>query len=282
MFSSACGRGPGSLLSHELRFVRFALAVAAVTMSSWSASTPNPPEYCQQKFLGSETGVDAYVFRGDRCEGVYRLKLSGSGRIALCSLTSSRSEAGLAEQGNLQVSWEPLPTGVQLRISVVPLDSPILYRMDTEVKGSKGVFQWPAKIARELFSGYRNLGVVAYYLANGQAVHVPCALGRLTGRPLGRLRADISSPDPIRTLELFYRPCCISRDCDSLAGGSLAFSVPGRDRDGTFTAMIDWASWPRSHYYNLRFAGQIANAPPVATSVVVRIPSSGVPPGLPK
>ena len=275
MSSSACDRRLKLRLPRNLRYLELAAALVTATISpSLSA-----PVYCQPGLLNTETGADAYSFRDDRCEGIYRLRLGGSGRIALRSLTSGRSDAALADQADLRVRWTPLPKGVRLRISVVPIDSPILYRMDTEVDGADGVFQWPARIARRLFSGYRNLGVVSHYVVNGQPVQVACALGTLSGAPTGRLRADIFSPDPIRTLELFSRPCRLSIDCDALAAGSLAVSLAGRDRDGTFTVMIDLAASPRSDYYNLRFAGQIVNAPPVATSIVVRAPLSGAPHG---
>jgi hypothetical protein len=251
--------------------VCFFLTVAAIwILPAWCAS--EAPSYCQSDALGTESGPDAYGPRGgNRCEGIYRLKLSGgSRRFILCSLTSSRSAAGLMDQVVL-VSWPRLPTGIRLRISVVPLDSPILYRMDTEVDGTTGSFQWPANVARGRFAGYQNLGVVAFYSEGGETVHVACALGPVPRTGAG-LRADILSLEPLHHLEAFSRPCSISADCKTLESGSPAGDLPGRDRDGTFIFQIPSFPSTGSDFYRLRFVGQLVDPkrPPLSTTVILR------------
>ena len=280
MCFSVCDRL--SSLSRNLRHMQFALAIATATTLSLPGQT-SAPAYCQQGALGTESGRDAYVFRGDRCEGIYQLRRSGgSDRLKLRSLTSNRSDAALSCQTDLQISWPPLPSSVKLKIAVVPLDSPLLYRMDTEVNGSKGVFRWPAAIACTLFATYRNLGVLASYLTDDRTqVQVACTLELTTGAGARRVRADILSLEPIHRLQVFSRPCNIATDCNSLGSGSVAYTLAAGDRDGTFAVTIDLAGPPGSEFYNLRFSGEIANAanPTVATSVIVRIPPSNTPGG---
>jgi len=263
--------------------MRLFLMIAAIwTLPAWCAS--NVPAYCQVKALGTEAGPDAYTLRdGDRCEGTYRLKLSGgSERLSLRSLTSSRSGASLANQPYLRLSWPSLPTGVRLRISVVPLDSPILYRMDTEVDGAAGVFRWPADIARRRFSGYLSLGVLAFYFDHGQTVHVACALGPVSGADVLALRADVLSLESIRDLEVFSRPCRLPGDCGSPEAGPQIGKLLARDRDGTFTLNIASLGPSTSEFYNVRFAGQVTNidSPPLALSIILRAPPAGLVPGV--
>lgn len=247
------------------------IALAAVA-PVWCAG--DSPSYCQRDALNTEVGSAAYAFRdGNRCEGMYRLQLSGgSNRLVLHSLTSGRSTASLADQPDLHVSWPPLPAGIRLRISVVPLGSPLLYRMDTEADGTAGLFHWPATIVRGLFSTYRNLGVIAFYLADGQTVYVACSLGEALGAAPEALQADVLSLEPLRRLEVYSRGCTISKDCDSPEAGSLVAALPGRDRDGTFTLRILSPSPGSSDFYSLRFSGQLATAasPPIATSIILR------------
>ena len=255
-----------------LRFLLFAGVIASCPL--WCAG--DSPPYCQLDALNTETGHDAYTFLtkgGNRCEGVYRLKLSGgSQRLLLRSLTSARSDAPLRGLDKLEVSWPRLPSGTKLRISVLPLDSPILYRMDTEADGKTGDYQWSASIAQQWFSTYRNLGVTAFYVQDGKTVFVPCALGKpYTGAPEA-LRADLLSLEAVSQIEVYSRGCNISQDCDFPTAGAFVGALPARDRDGAFT--IGFAS-PRSagsDYYSLRFAATPSNAmsPPLAASIVLR------------
>lgn len=256
-------------------WVVLALSVAAIgPLPSW-CQRESPP-YCHRDALDTEVGNDAYAFRdGNRCEGTYRLKLSGgSTRFSLRSLTSARSSAVFADPRYLQVSWPSLPSGVKLRISVVPLDSPILYRMDTEADGAAGVFRWPAEIARRRFSSYLDLGVVAFYPRQGRKVHIACVLGPMPAVATPGLRADILSLEPISHLEIFSRSCRLETDCDSPESGPLVRSIPGRDRDGTFTLNIPPLTPADSDFFSLRFAGRAASLdrPPLAVSIILRAP----------
>jgi hypothetical protein len=262
----------------SLRHLLLALWAAAITsLPSWSA--PGTPAYCHSDVLGTDSGPDAYAFRdGSRCEGTYRLRMSGgSARLALRSLTSNRSGVSLAGQRHLQISWPSLPAGVRLRISVVPLNSPVLYRMDAEVDGAAGAFQWPADIAHRWFSSYLDLGVLAFYFDQGHTIHVACVLGPVSGAPLSPLRADVLSLESLSRLEVFSRPCRLLADCDSLEAGSLIGTVPGRNRDGAFALNILPPAPSGPDFQRLRFAGQVTNGngPPLALSIILRAPLAG-------
>src|SRR5260370_20094655 len=115
------------MLTRSARVV-LELALATIAPRPLWCESESPP-YCQRDALNTEMGDEAYAFRDEnRCEGVYRLKLSGdSKRFALRSLTVWHSDAPLRDQPDdlMQVSWSPLPGQVKLRISVLPLDSPI-------------------------------------------------------------------------------------------------------------------------------------------------------------
>lgn len=254
-------------------FVLALASAATVPPQVWCAS--ESPPYCQRDALDSEKGNEAYAFRdGNRCEGLYRLKLSGGSRkFVLRSLTSNRSAGSLADQADLEVTWPPLPAGVKLRISVVPLNSPILYRMDTEVNGAAGSFKWPARIVRGRFSQYSSLGVIASYAVDDERVYVACNLGPVSGNERAGLRADIFSLEPIRRLEVFSRPCQMpAGDCATPGTGAPVETLPGWDRDGAFAVMISSVGPAGSEFYSLRFAGQVASpsSPPIAISVTLR------------
>ncbi len=254
----------------------FAATVLAPPLAECASQVPT---YCQREWLDTENGSDAYAFRGDRCEGVYRVKISGgSRRFVLSSLTSSRGEATLKDQSKLEVHWVPLPAGVRLRISVVPISSPVLYRMDTEVDGAAGEFRWPTDIVHGRISSYLNLGVVALYTEGNQTIYVACALGPVPQKSAIGLRADVLSLEPLRRIDVFSRRCSTSGDCPA-ASESLSATLPARDRSGTFTVPI--APLAQAAFYAFRFVGQIGDGkvPPVATSIVLRTPSLVTPPG---
>jgi len=244
----------------------------AVGLSSRLGARDLPP-YCQSDVTGTNLGIDGYASRdGNRCEGVYRLKLAGgSVRLSLRSLTFRRSSASFKDEPLLQVSWHPLPKGTTLRISVVPLNSPVLYRMDTESEGSTGVFQWPADLVRRRFLSYTELGVVASYMDHGAQVIVACALGPASDAGVSSFRADVLSSETVSALEAFSRRCATLSECELPLSGIRIAQLPARNRDGAFTMTLPASSWLGSGFFALRIAGTTANndRPPLALSLTV-------------
>ena len=122
---------------------------------------PNAPKAleCAVGVEGRKGDPNSYRARGDRCEGTYEQKVSGSSRLLIASVVESFETIDDSSSAPLDVQWTlPAPLPVSLRAySIRP---GLFYRMETARPSTTSSYAWPTDVIHALAITNADIGVV--------------------------------------------------------------------------------------------------------------------------
>lgn len=148
---------------------RAPLCVAvAVLLTTAAAALPRPAAgepvevVCDPGLEAADSRATAYQHRGDRCEGVYALKVS-SDKLRLVSFTTAFGDFDPRRERGLEIEW-PLsaPAGDAVRLRAYSLNPRTYYRMDSAAAPASGHFTWNSGLLEALGLRRPDLGVVGW------------------------------------------------------------------------------------------------------------------------
>lgn len=155
---------------HRPRIAAFVFLLAL--QSGWLSFTPKLAAQCDPAIKPTSNRSLRYQDRGNRCEGLYRSKVSSS-NLRLVSFTQGIFQFKGEEKEVITLST-PVETEntVYLRAMGIPFD--LYYRMDALLR--RRPFRWPVGevLARDSRTRYaRNIGLYGYIDTLGKQVFVP-------------------------------------------------------------------------------------------------------------
>src|SRR6185503_18061262 len=117
------------------------LAVAGLELPGQQPAVPKAL-VCDAAVEGRKGDPHTYRLRGDRCEGTYEQKVSGSSRLLIASVVESFEAIDDSSTAPLKVEWTvPAPKPVAVRAySIRP---GLFYRMETVRPASTTSYTWP-------------------------------------------------------------------------------------------------------------------------------------------
>jgi hypothetical protein len=124
------------------------------------AQQPPVPEtlVCDGAVEGRKGDPNTYRLRGDRCEGTYAQKVSGSSRLLIASVVESFEAIDDSSPLSLNVAWTPTPQPVALRAYSIRPN--LFYRMETVRPAPATTYAWPTDVIRALDITNADIGVV--------------------------------------------------------------------------------------------------------------------------
>jgi len=123
-----------------------------------------------------KTFPEGYQDRSDRCEGLYKLKVSGT-PLSFVGFSQPLGKLQWDKTPKLDLAWEA-PPGKPVRLQAVSLQQTISYRMDSVSSG--GNLQWPTQILGRVGLASHEVALAAWYAqGNGDVprVYVPVLVG---------------------------------------------------------------------------------------------------------
>jgi hypothetical protein len=175
--------------------MRVAAGVVAVCVATGvpSGAGAQPPK-CDRALLQraqQRAGGSSNIYQplGDRCEGIYDQKVSGSGEIALIGFTAAFEPYDTAKYDDLVVAWDAV-AGDSLRIVASEARPLLSYRMDATRTFPESPFRWPTTILREEGIEHEEIAVRAWTTmrvgGRVDTVYVPLRIGpRRAPEPTG-------------------------------------------------------------------------------------------------
>jgi hypothetical protein len=133
--------------------------------------------------LAAPAGDLAYKSRGDRCEGLYALPVSGSARLRLLSFTAQGAAVDPEGSSSLALTWSPPAEAVTVRLTAESLRYRVYYRMDSSRSAADKHFAWPADLLKrqEIGLGASELGLLCWTTLKvrglDQDVYLPLSAG---------------------------------------------------------------------------------------------------------
>jgi hypothetical protein len=109
-------------------------------------------------------GPDDYRDRGDRCEGLYARKVSGSGKtVHLLSFSAATPIFDPKHDDLAILRWQVLPGSAPVHVRAQSLaESKLFYRMDALPVASSSEFRWKTLLLRKLGLQASEVGVYAW------------------------------------------------------------------------------------------------------------------------
>jgi hypothetical protein len=142
---------------------RLAIGLLGLAPGSFELLGQQPPApkalVCDSAVEGRKGDPNTYRLRGDRCEGTYEQKVSGSSRLLIASVVESFEAIDDSSALPLKVEWTtPAPQAVAIRAySIRPS---LFYRMETVRPVSTTSYTWPTDVLHALDITNADIGVV--------------------------------------------------------------------------------------------------------------------------
>jgi hypothetical protein len=171
--------------SNDRRRRPAALALVAALGAALPLAGGEPPggDLCDPGLELESDSPIAYRMRGDRCEGVYWLKVN-SDDLRVESWTAWFEDYEYGDSRPLRVGWS-LPPGAAgpVRLRAQALKPQTYYRMDTRLPGMGTPWAWPTDVLGGLRLGRADLGIVGWTslpLGSGkeEPVYLPLTVGQ--------------------------------------------------------------------------------------------------------
>ena len=202
-------------MSHRFhRVLVFALAGAVAISATVHAQSSSADGPCDPKLIPSKTDPLAYGRRGERCEGVYFVPVSGSADLSLVALTEPTVTFRVASDQTVLLRWNVAAAKWPVRVRAVSLKSGVYYRMDAVRPEGAVSFDWPGDIAGRLNLTSGDLGLIAWaqQIIGGRAqnVYLPVGVGKVAGGPRDRYVATLVPGSEVS--ELFLTLAAIGAD----------------------------------------------------------------------
>jgi hypothetical protein len=157
----------------------FALGVAVAAQQAPGPSGSNP---CDPKLVPSKTDPLTYSRRGERCEGVYFVPVSGSADLSLVGFTAPIGSFRLAPEERLYLQWATGSGKAPVHVRAISLKKGVYYRMDAVRPDDTDRLEWPADILARLNLASSDVALTAWVeqpiAGRTQNVYVPLTVGR--------------------------------------------------------------------------------------------------------
>lgn len=167
---------------HWRRLAIGLLGVAAAGVALPAQQPPVPRALaCDASVEGRKGDPNTYRLRGDRCEGTYEQKVSGSSRLLIASVVESFEAIDDSSAAPLEVEWTP-PAPQPVALRAYSIRPGLFYRMETVRPAPATSYTWPTDILRALDITNADIGVVGTTSmqvgAKQQAVIVPLRISQ--------------------------------------------------------------------------------------------------------
>jgi hypothetical protein len=157
----------------------FALAVTLQAQQAPGAGGSNP---CDPKLVPSKTDPLTYSRRGELCEGVYFVPVSGSADLSLVAFTEPVGSFRLAPAERLYVQWAAGSGKSPVHVRAVSLKKGVYYRMDAVRPEGTDRLEWPADVLARLNLASSDVALTAWMeqtvAGRPQNVYVPLTVAR--------------------------------------------------------------------------------------------------------
>jgi hypothetical protein len=168
--------------------------MAVADLESQQAQTTRSP--CDAKLIPPKGDPLAYGRRGDRCEGLYVLEVSGSAHLSLVAFNESVAGTPTTLEERVRVQWMGTPGRLPVHLRAVSLRRPIYYRMDAVRPEEADGYEWPtADVVARLNLGRADVGIVGWVeqaIANRNTrVYLPLRVGNSSGPATGQYVARV-------------------------------------------------------------------------------------------
>ena len=100
-----------------------------------------------------------YRLRGDRCEGLYGVNVSGSSELRIVALVDSVDAFDDSSSLPLRVEWTP-PPGAAVTLRATATRAGLYYRMETARPTADSMYLWPSDVRRMLRLGRGDVAVL--------------------------------------------------------------------------------------------------------------------------
>ena len=111
---------------------------------------------------------EGYQDRSDRCEGLYRLKVSGT-PLTITGVAQSLHNIELTKTPRLDLSWQA-PPNQPVRLRALSLQQSVSYRMDSLRSPLGGTtYNWPTEILQRVGISADEVALAAWYEPGGAA-----------------------------------------------------------------------------------------------------------------
>jgi hypothetical protein len=117
------------------------------------------PLDCDASVQGRKDDPNTYRLRGDRCEGTYEQKVSGSSRLLIASVVESFEAIDDSSSLPLEVEWSS-PESRSIALRAYSIRPNLYYRMETVRPASTTSYTWPTDVIRALDITNADIGVV--------------------------------------------------------------------------------------------------------------------------
>lgn len=154
-------------------------AVLVTTLHSQTSPTDSP---CDPKLIPSKTDPLTYGRRGERCEGVYFVPVSGSADLSLVAFTEPIGSFPVAPDERLYLQWTAGPGKPAVHVRAVSVKSGVYYRMDVVRPEGSDRLEWPGDVVGRLNLTSADLALTAWAQqtigGRTQNVYVPLNVGK--------------------------------------------------------------------------------------------------------
>ena len=132
---------------------------------------------CDPRLTPSRTDPLTYSRRGERCEGVYFVPVSGSADLSLVAFTEPVGVFRPGPQERFFLHWAAAPAARSVHVRAVSVKKGVYYRMDVVRPGGSDRLEWPADVVARLNLTSSDLGLTAWVEqaigGRAQNVYVP-------------------------------------------------------------------------------------------------------------
>jgi hypothetical protein len=139
---------------------RLAIGLLGLAAPSLEVSGQTAPLECAVGVEGRQGDPTTYRLRGDRCEGTYEQKVSGSSRLLIASVVESFEAIDDSSFAPLKVEWTPPPDRVGVWLRAYSIRPGLFYRMETVRPPTTASYAWPTDVIRALEITNADIGVV--------------------------------------------------------------------------------------------------------------------------
>jgi hypothetical protein len=246
-----------------------ALSATLTLFCAGLLAQPGKSSHCDPLVDVQNTGPGSYKERGDRCEGQYEQKVSGSTGLRIASLTDTYPDFKFAPGDQVHLAWT-IEGEPALRLRAISLRSHHYYRMDSARPTGKSEWVWPAEVLAQHGMGSRELGLVGITRrtigTTERDVYIPIKVARAAAAHGDRAYMLVVTPMvTLRQLFLTITPL----QPDGVAGDPITDSkdvqqAPYPSRGGV---RIPLPPVPKRGYYTIELSGVTDASKPVSVEL---------------
>jgi hypothetical protein len=261
-----------SRTSRSISGAAIACALSAATLQSQS---PPADGLCDPKLIPSRTDPLAYSRRGDRCEGVYFVPVSGSADLSLVAFTEASGSFQVGPNERTRLQWAAGPDKPLVHVRAVSLKSGVYYRMDSVGPAGSDRLEWPGDVVGRLNLTSADLALTAWSSqaigGRTQNVYVPLSVGNTASTGKGQYVVKVVPGSEVS--ELFLTLAAVGAD-----GRDEKFLKRDEPLKGFYPAerpiSVPVSGLPNAGFYRMRLGAVLRGGGSTTTTFVFYHPGS--------